>query len=87
MKKTSTNKAEQNIPVTKREKIGKGVRGKYFPQYTQRSNVVVLKPEIMKVIPTSAAVNQALASLLAFSEETQWLLVVKGAKGARRKAA
>ena len=87
MKKTSTNKADQDIPVLKREQLGKGVRGKYFQQYTQQSNVVVLKPEIMKVFPTSEAVNKALASMLAFSEETQSLLVVKGAKSARRKAA
>ena len=79
--------AEQNIPVPKREKLGKGVRGKYFQQYTQRSNVVVLKPEIMKVLPISEAVNKALASMLAFSEESQSLRGVKGAKGARRKRA
>nr|WP_295783128.1 hypothetical protein [Rhodoferax sp.] len=49
MKKTSTNKADQDIPVLKREQLGKGVRGKYFQQYAEQSNVVVLKPEIMKV--------------------------------------
>jgi hypothetical protein len=87
MKKTSTNKADQDIPVLKREQLGKGMRGKYFRQYTQQSNVVVLEPEIMKAFRTSEAVNKALASMLAFGEETQSLLVVKGAKGARRKAA
>ena len=35
MKKTSTNKADQDIPVLKREQLGKGVRGKYFQQYAQ----------------------------------------------------
>jgi outer membrane protein assembly factor BamD (BamD/ComL family) len=68
MKKTYTNKADQDIPVLKREQLGKGVRGKYFQQYTQQSNVVILKPEIMKAFPTSDAVNKALASMLAFSE-------------------
>ena len=68
MKKTSTTKADQDIPVLKREQLGKGVRGKYFQQYTQQSNVVILKPEIMKAFPTSDAVNKALASMLAFSE-------------------
>ena len=87
MKKTSTNKADQDIPVLKREQLGKGVRGKYFQQYTQQSNVVVLKPEILKAFPTSEAVNKALANMLAFNEATQSLLEVKGAKGARRKAA
>lgn len=87
MKKTSTNKADQDIPVLKREQLGNGVRGKHFQQYTQQSSVVVLKPEIMKAFRTAAAVNTALASMLAFNEETQSLLAVKGAKGARRKAA
>jgi hypothetical protein len=87
MKKASMNKADQDIPVLKREQLGKGVRGKYFHQYTQQSNVVVLKPEIMKACPTSEAVNKALASMLAFNEETQSLFAVKGAKSARRKAA
>jgi hypothetical protein len=87
MKTTSTNKADQDIPVLKREQLGKGVRGKYFQQCTQQNNVVVLKPEIMKAFPTSEAVNKALASMVAFNEETQSLLVVKAARGARRKAA
>ena len=87
MNKTSTNKADQDIPVLKREQLDKGGRGKYFQQYIQQSNVVVLKPEIMNAFPTSEAINEAVASMLAFNEETQSLLVVKGAKGARRKAA
>ena len=87
MKKTSTNKADQDIPVLKREQLGNGVRAKYFQQYTRQSNVVVLKPEILKAFPTSEAVNKALANMLAFSEATQSLLEVKSAKGSRRKAA
>ena len=70
MKKPSTTKSNQDIPELKREQLGKGVRGKYFQQYTQQSNVVVLKPEIQKAFPTSEAVNQALASMLAFSQAT-----------------
>jgi len=87
MKKTSTNEADQDIPMLKRDQPGKGVRGKYFQQYTQQSNVVVLKPEILKAFSTSEAVNKALANMLAFSEATQSLLEVKSAKGAWRKAA
>ena len=87
MKKTSTNKADQDIPVLKREQLGNGVRGKYFQQYTRQSNVVVLKPEILKAFPTSEAVNKALSNMLACGEATQSLLDVKSAKGARRKAA
>ena len=87
MKKPSTNKASQDIPQLKREQLGKGVRGKYFQQYTQQSNVVVLKPEIQKAFPTSEAVNKALASMLAFSQETQALAGPKVGRTIKRRAA
>jgi hypothetical protein len=70
MSRASTPKAETDIPVRIRDELGKGVRGKYFHQYSQASNVVVLQPEIFKAFPTSEAVNQALASLLAVTRET-----------------
>ena len=73
MKKTSTKKDEQAIPELKRSQLGVGVRGKYFKKFTQASNVVVLRPEIQKAFPTSEAVNNALASMLAFVQETQGL--------------
>lgn len=70
MSKSSTPKAEREVPVLKRTELGKGVRGKYFRQYSQASNVVVLDPAIHKAFPTSEAVNQALASLLAVTRVT-----------------
>lgn len=71
MKKASTKMADQDIPELKREQLGKGVRGKYLKHFAQGSNVVVLQPEIQKAFPTSEAVNKALASMLAFAQETQ----------------
>ena len=71
MKKASTTKADQDIPELKRDQLGVGVRGKYFKKMMQGSNVVVLQPEIQKAFPSSEAVNKALASMLAFSKETQ----------------
>ena len=65
--------ADKDIPVLKRDQLGKGVRGKYLKHFSQGSNVVVLQPEIQKAFPTSAAVNKALASMLAFAQETQGL--------------
>lgn len=62
-----------DIPELKRDQLGKGVRGKYLKHFTQGSNVVVLQPEILKAFPTSDAVNKALASMLAFAQETQSL--------------
>jgi uncharacterized DUF497 family protein len=71
--KTSMKMAEQDIPELKRDELGKGVRGKYLKRFMQGSNVVVLQPEIQKAFPTSEAVNKALASMLAFTQETQGL--------------
>lgn len=71
MKKPSTSKADRDIPELKREQLGVGVRGKYYKQFSQDSNVVLLLPEIKKAFPTSEAVNKALASMLAFTQEAQ----------------
>jgi len=73
MKKISTSKDDLDIPELKREDLGVGVRGKYFKQFTQNSNVVMLQPEIQKAFPSSEAVNKALATLLAIAQETQSL--------------
>jgi hypothetical protein len=86
MKKTSTSKGEQEIPELKRAQLGVGVRGKYFKKFTQASNVVVLKPEIQKAFPTSEAVNKALASMLAFAQETQ-ALATRSKRASRKRAA
>ena len=40
------------------------VRGKYAARAAASSNIVVLEPEIAMVFPNSAAVNDALRSLL-----------------------
>jgi len=85
MKKRSTSKDDQDIPELKREQLGVGVRGKYHKQFTQGSNVVVLQPEIQKAFPTSEAVNKALASMLAFTQETQAITHTKPAS--RKKVA
>jgi hypothetical protein len=65
--------ADQDIPELRQEELGKGVRGKYLKHFVQTGNVVVLRPEIHKAFPTSEAVNKALASMLAFAQETQGL--------------
>ena len=87
MKKISTKKTSQDIPVLKREQLGTGVRGKYFQRYANDSNVVVLKPEIQKAFPSSEAVNKALASMLAFSKDTQKLAARPAGRAQKRRAA
>ena len=41
-----------------------GIVGKYAKQYADGTNIVVLDPDVAKVFPDSAAVNQALRSLI-----------------------
>jgi hypothetical protein len=86
MRKTFTKKDEQDIPELKRAQLGVGVRGKYFRKFSQASNVVVLQPEIQKAFPTSEAVNKALATMLAFAQETQGL-AGRSKRTSRKRAA
>lgn len=86
MKKTSTKRDDQSIPELKRAQLGVGVRGKYFRKFMQDSNVVVLRPEIQRAFPTSEAVNKALASMLAFAQETQGL-AGRPKRSSRKRAA
>jgi hypothetical protein len=47
-----------------REDLGVGVRGKHYAEFTKGSNLVLLKPELVKIFPTNEAVNAALDSLV-----------------------
>jgi hypothetical protein len=52
----------------------KAVRGKYYRRLLKEgANVVVLDPDVAKVFRSSAAVNEALRSLLRMSEATRRL--------------
>jgi len=52
----------------------KAVRGKYYKRLLREgANVVVLEPDVAKAFGDSAAVNQALRSLLDFSRSTERL--------------
>lgn len=41
-----------------------GVRGKYYQRYRQGTNVVLLEPDVARLFPDSAAVNEALRRYL-----------------------
>ena len=41
-----------------------GVRGKYYQQYTEGTNVVLLDPDVAAVFRDSQSVNQALRVLI-----------------------
>jgi hypothetical protein len=61
-------RAEYNFDYTK------AVRGKYYRRLLKEgANVVVLDPDVAKAVRSSAAVNDALRSLLRVSEATRRL--------------
>jgi hypothetical protein len=64
----------------------KAIRGKYYKRLLQEgANVVVLEPDVAKAFGDSAAVNEALRSLLDLSRSTQRL--TKRSAGRKKKAA
>jgi hypothetical protein len=47
------------------ELIRSGVRGKYAEWYRERTNIVVIEPELSEAFPNTKAVNDALRQILA----------------------
>lgn len=65
----------------------KAVRGKYYRRLLQeRANVVVLEPDVAKAFHDSAAVNDALRSLLEVSATTR-RLTARSTRTTRKRAA
>lgn len=53
--------------------FSKAVRGKYYRQYSENTNVVVLDPDIAAAFHNSEAVNEALRAMLQFAKQTSHL--------------
>jgi len=65
------NKIEENDDMRseyRREDLGKGVRGKYYEDYKEGHNLVLLKPEVARAFPSEEAVNEALLSLIKIAQ-------------------
>jgi hypothetical protein len=69
-----------------RADLGKGVRGKYFKEYTKGTNLVLLSPDLAAAFPDDASVNEALRSLLKVARKSVRLVPPKGT-GRLEKAA
>lgn len=54
----------------KRSDFPKLERGKFYAEVAKGTSVALLDPAIAKAFPTSRAVNEALAGLLALTEQT-----------------
>ena len=59
MKKTDELREEY-----RREDLGRGVRGRFYREFTKGTNLVLLRPEVAQAFPTAEAVNDALQSLI-----------------------
>ena len=65
----------------------KAIRGKYYRRVIEEgSNVAVLEPDVARAFRTSAAVNDALRSLLIVSETTRRLTARSSGRPRRSKA-
>ena len=63
------------------------VRGKYYQRLLKEgANVVVLEPDVARAFRTSAAVNEALRSLLEVSESTRRLTTRSSARSRTSRA-
>ena len=86
MKSRSTNIAEDLRPEYNFD-YSEAVRGKYFKRLLEEgANVVVLEPDVAKVFGNSAAVNDALRSLLDLTRSTQ-RLTRRSSKRSKTRAA
>ena len=72
--KAKSNGSPDDIRAEYDFDYAKAVRGKYYRRLLKEgANVAVLDPDVAKAFRTSAAVNEALRSLLRMSEATRRL--------------
>lgn len=58
------NEEDNEVEMLDEYDFSEGVIGKYAKQYAEGTNIVVLEPDVAKVFPDSAAVNQALRQII-----------------------
>ncbi len=59
--------------------FSQGVRGKYAERYAEGTNVIVIDPDLIKIFPDHAAVNEALRSLAAVIKQRKKRFVTQEA--------
>jgi hypothetical protein len=71
----------------RREDLGKGVRGKYYKQFKEGTNLILLDDEVAKAFPTAESVNEALHGLLALARQSARLTSRSSGRAAKRRSA
>ncbi len=61
--KKMANKDEVRQEYSRKD-LGAGTRGKYYDDYREGTNIVILDPDLAKAFPDSKSVNQALREYL-----------------------
>jgi hypothetical protein len=79
-------KIDNMRPEYVREDLGKGIRGKYYRQYQEGTNMVLLDPDVAKVFPTEASVNRALRSLIDVAQRSAGLSSRSTGRAKKRRA-
>ncbi|MCC6639790.1 MAG: hypothetical protein IT386_01355, partial [Deltaproteobacteria bacterium] len=64
MKKASKRRTNGLRPEYDLSELSGGVRGKYFRQYSEGTNLVLIDPDIADAFPDAKAVNDALRVLV-----------------------
>ena len=64
MKKVKSELTDEVRPEYQRSDFGEMVRGKYAHRIKEKSNVVLLDPDIAEAFPNDEAVNEALRYVL-----------------------
>jgi hypothetical protein len=66
---SQSNKEESNEDMREEYDFSGGVRGKYYKQYQNGTNVVLLDPDIAEVFRDSESVNRALRVLIEIAKD------------------
>lgn len=61
---SQSNSSEPNEEMREEYDFSGGVRGKYYKQYMEGTNAVLLEPDVAEVFRDSESVNQALRVLI-----------------------
>lgn len=81
MKTKTTKKVSDDLRPEYTFDYSKGIRGKYYRRILEEgANVVMLEPDVAKAFSDSAAVNDALRSLLDLTKTTQRLTKHSGGR-------
>lgn len=67
------NKSDELRSEYTKKDLGKGIRGKYYKDYTSGTNLILLNPDVAAVFPDEKSVNDALRSLIKIAKTSTGL--------------